>query len=66
MCICRKAKNSYKRLRLKKENIVDYGYEKDIQTVYLNKEIGEIVETIYGEEILSKFKGQHFGFDVQL
>jgi len=59
-------KNSYNRLSLKKQNVVDYGYEKDIQTVYLNEEIGKIVETIYGEEILIKFKGQHFGIDIQL
>lgn len=59
-------KNSYNRLRLKKQNVVDYGYEKDIQTVYLNEEIGKMLETIYGEEILNKFKGQHFGIDIQL
>jgi hypothetical protein len=58
---------SYSRLSLKEKKIVDYRYnEDDVQTAYLNKEMGKMIDVIYGKEIIAEFKAENFGIDIQL
>ncbi len=41
---------------MKKTNIADYGYEENVQTAYLNEEVGKMVDAVYGERLLERFK----------
>ena len=54
------------RLWLKLKNILDYGYEDDIQTAYLNDRVANIVDAVYGEDIIERFEKEEVNPKIQL